>query len=92
MFSNTENLSTKQYLSHQNKNLVKEIQEIENHIKETIEHHRQIKPNYNDHRGQFANLTEKSDELFLIQKKIEFYKDAILKQKNQMDSILDIKK
>jgi hypothetical protein len=45
-----------------------------------------------DHTSNYVNMNERNEELYIIQQKIAFYKEAINKQKSQMDNIFNIKK
>jgi hypothetical protein len=85
-----------EYLKVQNNNLKKEIDLINSKIYESLENFKNTKKenlmntrliNYN-----FNNFSSEREELSTLQQKIDFYKDAIQKIKNQMEGIFNIKK
>ena len=46
----------------------------------------------NNYHAVYGNMNENNEELYVLQQKILFYKDAISKQKNQMDNLFNVRK
>jgi len=46
----------------------------------------------NNYHSVYGKMNENNEELYVLQQKILFYKDAISKQKNQMDNLFNVRK
>lgn len=92
----------KEYLTSQNTNLQQQIDEINSKIKENLERNKKqekkinflstVEEEMSYSYKNYTDITDKNEQLYVIQQKIIFYKDALQKQKSQMESVFNVNK
>lgn len=91
----------REYLILQNENMKIQIEEIKKKIEQTLIIQKNMKKEIlleknainiiHDREGN-PNLQDKNNELFIIQEKSNFYREAILKLKGQIETSNNVKK